>query len=201
MNNVHLALGHLLDVLAARNRPVAAHLRPGLSQEDIERRCFAAGISLPAELMALYQFCDGVESSYLLMEEYCLVSYYLLMPLNMAIEQQASYKENAAYDLERGADWFPFLYGEGDCYAVDPQAVAQQKPSVIRDMLEFWPEVMYTNIAAMFDTLAECYRQGAYPDKLGGENDELLIAQISATYNPDVAYWQERLRELNAPAE
>jgi len=201
MNNVHQALDQLLDALAARNRPVATHLRPGLSQEDIERRCLAAGVSLPMGLMALYQFCDGVESSYLRDEEFCLLSVYWLMPLDRALEQQATYKENAAYDLERGPDWFPFLYGEGDCYAVDPQAVAQQKPSVIRDMLEFWPEVMYTNVAAMFDTLAECYRQGAYPDKLGGENDELLIAQISASHNPDVAYWQERLRELSGAAD
>ena len=68
-------------------------------------------------------------------------------------------------------------------------------------MLEFWPEVMYTNIAAMFDTLAECYRQGAYPDDLGGKNNELLIAQISAAHNPDVPYWQERLRELSVAVE
>lgn len=201
MNDVHQALSQLLDALASRNRPVATYLRPGLSQEDIERRCLAAGISLPAELMALYQLCDGYAGSYLRDEEFCFLSYYWLMPLDRAIEQQASYKENAAYDPERGVDWFPFLYGEGDCYAVDPSAAAQQKPSVIRDMLEFWPEVMYTDVAAMFDTLAESYRQGAYPDELDGENNELMIAQISAVYNPDVPYWQERLQKLSETAQ
>ena len=198
MNEVHLALRQLLDVLASHNRPVASHLRPGLPKEEIERRCLAVGASLPAEISALYQFCDGVGSHYVPSENYCLFDFYWFIPLDRALEQQATCKENGAYDGERGADWFPFLYGEGDAYVVDPQAALAQKPSVICDMLEFWPEVMYTSLATMFTTLAQCYGQGAYPYELGGKRDELLIAQISAAHNPDVPYWQERLRELDA---
>ena len=210
MSEVHLALTQLLDVLAAHGRPVASHLRPGLSKEEIEQRCLAAGVTLPTEISDLYQYCNGVESHYLPSEDFCLFSVYSFMPLDWALEQQAHYKEIAdchwrkdgtAYEAEIAANWFPFLYGEGDSYVVDPQAALAQKPAVISDMLEFWPEVMYTSLATMFTTLAQCYRQGAYPDDLGGENNELLIAQISVAHNPDVPYWQERLRELRGATE
>ena len=207
MNEVHVALRHLLDILAAHGRPVASHLRPGLPKEEIEQRCLAAGVTLPAEISALYQFCDGVEAHYLRSEDFCLFDFYSFMPLDWALEQQARYKEIAdchwskdgtAYDKEAAANWFPFLYGEGDSYVVDPLAALAQKPAIISDMLEFWPEVMYTSLTTMFNTLSECYRRGAYGAALGDANDELLIAKISALHNPNVPYWQERLRELDA---
>ena len=198
MNEVHVALRQLLDILAEHDRPVASHLRPGLPKEEIEQRCLAAGVTLPAEISALYQFCDGVEAHYLRSEDFCLFGIHWLMPLDRAIEQQAFYKEDAAYNPERSANWFPFLYGEGDSYVVDPLAALAQKPAIISDMLEFWPEVMYTSLTTMFNTLSECYRRGAYGAALGDANDELLIAKISALHNPNVPYWQERLRELDA---
>ena len=198
MNEVHVALRHLLDILAAHGRPVASHLRPGLPKEEIEQRCLAVGVSLPSEISALYQFCDGVEGRYVPSEEYCLFGFYWFLSLDRALEQQTIIKENGAYDGERGADWFPFLYGEGVSYVVDPQAALAQKPAVILDDPEFWPEVMYTSLATMFTTLAQCYQQGADPYDLGGKRDELLIARISAANNPDVPYWQEQLRELDA---
>ena len=198
MNEVHVALRQLLDILAEHDRPVASHLRPGLPKEEIEQRCLAAGVTLPSEISALYQFCDGVEAHYLRSEDFCLFDFYSFMPLDWALEQQAIIKENGAYDGERGADWFPFLYGEGVSYVVDPQAALAQKPAVILDDPEFWPEVMYTSLTTMFNTLSECYRRGAYGAALGDANDELLIAKISALHNPNVPYWQERLRELDA---
>lgn len=206
MNEVHRALAQLLDVLAAHGRPVASHLRPGLPKEEIEQRCLAAGVTLPAEINALYQFCNGAEEHYLRYEDFCLFSIYSFISLDRALGQQADYKEIAdchwskdgiAYDEEVAANWFPFLDGNGDSYVVDPLAALAQKPSVICDMLEFWPEAHYSSLATMFTTLAQCYQQGAYAYDLGGEDDELLVARISALNNPDVPYWQERLRELS----
>ena len=207
MNEVHLALRQLLDVLAAHNRPVASHLRPGLPKEEIEQCCRAASVSLPAEISALYQFCNGVESHYVPSENYCLFDFYSFLSLDRALEQQAYYKriadchwnkDGTAYEKEIAANWFPFLDGNGDFYVIDAQAALAQKPAVIYDDPEFRPEVMYMSLATMFTTLAQCYGQGAYSYELGGERDELLIAQISAAHNPDVPYWQERLRELGA---
>jgi cell wall assembly regulator SMI1 len=198
MNDVQRSFSQLLTALAAANRPVLSHLRPGLSQQEIDRQCQVVGVVLPAELSALYQFCDGVEASGP-DSDFCLCSYYFLMPLSMALKEYQMVKEVARYDEEINPNWFPFLSGEGDLYLLDPEAASAGKASIICYMREFWPCTEYLSLSTMFDTLTDCYQQGAYGPPGEPEKDDcLLIARLSAAKNPGVLYWQEQLQaQLN----
>ena len=132
------------------------------------------------------------------MNEYSLVSYFFLTPFDGALRDYHFIQEEAKYDEEVNANWFPFLDGEGDQYVLDMEAARQGKPAILWRLREFWPDVVYSSLTTMFDTLADCYQQGACaaPNE-PAKNDNLRIAQISAAHNPDVPYWEKQLRQLN----
>jgi len=198
MTDMQRLFNDLIKVMAEMKRPVASHLRPGLPQLAINQQCDLAGITIPDDLNELYQLCDGVDALGRPDIEFCLLSIYFFMPLNMALREYSWVKEQSLYDNEISSEWFPFLSGEGDYYLLDAQAASQGSPSIICWMMEFDPEVRYSSLATMVDTLAECYRQGAYANP-GEQNDnKLLIARISAVRNPNVIYWQDRVEQLSS---
>lgn len=196
MSNMQRLFNDLVKVMEETERPIASHLRPGLSQNAVRQLCDRAGTTIPNDLNELYQIHDGVDALGRPDIEFCLLSIYFFMPLDMALREYNWVKEQALHNDEISSQWFPFLSGEGDFYLVDVQAESQGDPSIICWMMEFDPEIRYTSLVTMVDTLTECYRQGAYSTP-GQQNDnKLLIARISAVRNPNVIYWQDRIEQL-----
>lgn len=53
-------LEQLIDVIEQRNMSIRPYLRPGLLQSDIETALTSLGLEPPPELLALYQWHDGI---------------------------------------------------------------------------------------------------------------------------------------------
>lgn len=193
MSDVGNSLHRLIDAMTEVGKPIAENVNPGLLDGDIARRCQQIDIIFPPELLDLYRYCDGMKYGY------DLDGLYTLLTLDDAFQEYEVVKENAPYYDEPTTDWFPFLSDEGDLYLVDMAAAKTGTPSVIWWMLEFPPIRKYSNLTAMFDTLADTYEAGAYRDLYGlpSLDENLQMSLIARQRNPNVAYWQSRIEELS----
>ncbi len=194
MSDVGSALSRLTSVMARVGKPITENVNPGLSEEAITRQCQRAGIIFPPELLDLYRYCDGMKPGY------DLDGLYTLLSLDAAFQEYEVVKENAVYDDKLSTDWFPVLHDEGDLYLVDMTAEKTGYPSVVWGMLEFPPVRKYSNLSAMFDTLADVYEAGAYRNLYGlpDLDENLQMSLIARQRNPNVSYWQERIQELSS---
>lgn len=193
MSNAGASLHRLIGVMTKVGNPMAESMNLGLLDSDITHRCQQGGITLPPELFDLYRYCDGMKDGY------DIDGLYVLLSLDAAFQEYEVIKENAPYYDEPTIDWFPFLSDEGDLYLVDMAAAKTGRPSVVWWMMEFPPVRKYSNLSAMFDTLADAYEAGAYRDLYGLPNldENLQMSLIARQRNPGVAYWQERIEELS----
>lgn len=193
MNDVENSLHRLIGAMAEVGKPIAENVNPGLLDRDIARRCQQTGIIPSPELLDLYRCCNGMKY------ESNLDGLYTLLSLDAAFQEYEALKENAVYDDKLSTDWFPVLYDEGDLYLVDMTAAKTGYPSIVWVMLEFPPIRKYSNLSAMFDTLADSYEAGAYRYLHGLPylDENLQMSLIACQRNPNVSYWQERVEELS----
>ena len=153
-------------------------------------------LTLPTELINLYEFCDGIDQEGRTPEEVGIYYGYSIIPLREAIDE---YRELQLEIITEGWDdilqsWFPLLRIDSNFYFVDCDTTKAKMPYIISYMFDSGPEIMYQSIQSMIDTFADCYGEGAFVVESGNFTvaDSRLEAQIAARHNPNVAYWRDR---------
>ena len=185
-----LNLNQIVEQLRHLGRPTPELLHDGLSVTEIASWESNLPFSLTHELKSIYQWRNGtrVQEGDMVSGIYFFPGFYFL-----SIEEAVqTYKERAGAPQWRDG-WFPvFADGGGDFYVV-PCTRQEINTAEVIGFIHGEPEqvVEYESLAAMIQTLAASYAEGAFlldDDYL--EIDDEKHRQIAHRFNPGVSEWQ-----------
>jgi cell wall assembly regulator SMI1 len=197
------ALEYLINILTLQkslNFKFSEILRPAadiLSIKNVEKEL---NIELTDDLKELYSYADGTicrtERNSLL----CLIPYYDLLPLNVAVQyhkitiDDENYFYNSDKDFKPSKKLFPFLEQDGgDCYWIDLNKGTENYCKIYwTTTLAQEPDYLFDSLNSMFETIYECYEKKIiFFDKeniLSTKYEEWGI--VAAKNNPNLDYWK-----------
>lgn len=146
------------------------NMLPGLSKQRIQELTAGLPFKLPASLIELYEWSEGVSPESGEGNEF--IPGYGIDTLSEMVE---TYRELSADDEyprfhASGQFWFPFLRSGGtDYYAVDCADIEAEDAAVVFDDNEgphrsppARPETAFVSLEAMLRTVLRAYERGAY---------------------------------------
>ncbi len=154
-------LNRLVGLIESKGYPLSQFLRPPLSLETINSKSQSLPFDLPAEIIELYTWHDGIEENSEIplfrdnrflswdeaLEEYTMMcTYYVDDDINLEVDFRQS---------------FPFAGFEGSLYVIpsEPQTSISQRPII--NVFE-GIDVYFPNLPTMLDTIHAWYQEGAY---------------------------------------
>jgi cell wall assembly regulator SMI1 len=180
-------LERILVWMKKNNPVVAAALKPGLTKSEIADKVSSLPFQLPEEVIALYQWRNGVR-------EDCpgsFIWYHNFLSLDRAIHE---YEGMNGLNLSGWhKNWFPLFDFEGEYYFVP---CSKKKHSALPIGYYFLEEteatVCYTNLTTMMQTALECFETGAVfvEDKEKGILRENIrdVKRIYEKHNPGLQF-------------
>lgn len=143
--------------LKGLGRPVVELLLPPLTSDDLRLQTTARNIEPTKSLLDLYTWHNGTDGSEdNRMDDLYFVPGYMFLPLN---ESLGAY-EALCTELDFWKpDWVPFFStGGGDYIALE----CSEAGRIIEYLQGVEPTVLYPTLEAMFQTIDECLKRGAY---------------------------------------
>jgi len=185
----------IINWLLNNNRKVISLLEEGLQEENIISLLNSVDLSCPNEVLELYKTCSGtlIEQGTLLDETHFFPGFYFLQ-LAKAIKLNKDFRDDDRWNK----NWLPiFANGGGDFFVVDCSK-KENESEVIGFMLGYEKhEVEFLSIKKMLETIATCYKKGAY--YLTGdfylEINDHQEAVIANNINPNLNRWESILEE------
>lgn len=172
-------LQRLESLLRERNAPVLAHLNPGLPREEIIAFLQTHNIPARPELVALYEWHNGVTTVYDQPDNLLyLFPFGCFFNLEEMIQMRAvfydlveSFKEWNEDSFEHPDNYIPILgTGESDMFLLHLSTgeVLDYQP-----MIQIFGNLMFRSIDSMLDCIIECYETGVFTidPQTGLEND------------------------------
>jgi cell wall assembly regulator SMI1 len=185
------ALTEVVGHLARLGCAVVPLIRPGLTAAEIAREEAKLPFALTEEIRAVYRWCNGVRAldGKVLADVWFFPGFYL-----PRLEDAVREFEDRKLGPQWRKGWFPlFSDGAGDFYNVACRKQTADAAPVIGFMHgEPDQNVEYLSVTTMIETLADCYRQGAFfldPDGALDMDDE-AHRKIALQHNPGVSVWQ-----------
>ena len=204
------AAGRLFDFLAARDTTFTRHLQPGMSRADIHALVEPLGVVLPEEALQFYEHYS-LPKGYQYIPKYpdgrgqpSFFGMYWMLGLEDAIEQYqlrglkelwVAEAESFPGEYEGAASGVLFLQEEGSFYVLDTFHTVNGLCPVIDLPREFWPEVVFVSMAAMFETMYDWVNEGVLAVEEGHvagdyDGDPIKVGQIAVRHNPGIASWE-----------
>ncbi|WPV65824.1 SMI1/KNR4 family protein [Chitinophaga sp. LS1] len=179
--------------LAQFKYPYLDILQIGLSPDVVTKRLSTLHISSDL-LVILYGWRNGVlDMDNRVIGQMELFARAIMLPLENAIEH---YDYAITNDMWKEKLFPIFTSGGGDFLLFD----ANEQNQTVGQILTYSPSVtlseepvsIYDDMNTMFETVIECYRQGAYRFDESGfiEVDYQIEQQLSQSKNPNSEYWK-----------
>lgn len=167
-----------------------AHLRPGVSADEVRGTLGAVGLPSPPELVELYAWRDGTAESEAVLGEIWFVPGFYLLSLEAALEHYRIQSALGGWDV----GWWPVLANSGGDYHVLDLGSGPVPPVRRFGVHEGERPIMYRSLGALLATVAEAFDRGViYVDGNGYlEMDDHVFMDLAAELNPDVSWWRER---------
>ncbi len=191
------SLNHILEWHQKNNTPVARHIQPGLSENEIAVRLQAVPFKLSREFVELYQWHNGV----LLTDgdeddDDSFFEYHRFLPLDEALDVfQESYPiMKEFYEL---TDWVQvFQDPAGDGYGISGGKEMQAESPVVFLFEGEGVQVVFDSLAKMTETVAAAFDEGAMTWQEEGEMDTDFFAwgEIAHRLNPGIQYWRDYVK-------
>lgn len=192
-------IGNLLQKiewhLKNSNANICSKLQSGLRRDYIEKILADAGINKDDDLIALYEWKNGIQyNSGWVIGEIDFFSRGLLISLEDMVDTRRILYEN---DILKDPLLLPlFTDGSGEYLLYNagksnkPGQLLLDAPSLL---LSGEPQSMYDSLTSLCKTVIECYNSKAYVFNNGElEIDYDLEWEISETLNPLSAYWKNK---------
>lgn len=185
----------IINWLLNNDRKVISFLEEGMQEKKIKSLLDSEELACPNEILELYKICGGttIKEGMVLDYMHFFPGFYLLQ-FEMALRLHKNFKDDARWNK----NWLPiFANGGGDFFVVDcSKKFAESK--VIGFMLGYTDhEVEYLSVVKMLETIATCYKKGAYylTEDLHLEINGKEEAFIANNINPNLSRWNDVLSE------
>jgi hypothetical protein len=158
MNEISSKLELLESIFKEANAPILQHFNSGLSKEEILKIFAVNDIPEHPDLIALYQWHNGVHSIYGIQNE--LVGIIPMGSFPNLNEMLALRKDFLSYDyfeVENRKEYIPFLSGgEDDMHLlrISTGQVYYSSPGI-----QIYCEPEYHSISSMLDFILNCYKE------------------------------------------
>jgi len=190
MSNIGSLVSQLVSEMAKGGAP--AILNTGLPVEEITKLTSRLPFSITAELVELYQYCDGIDQH--APYAFDIVEGQQLMPLNVAVQFYGYSKANMGEGRgEYRKSWFPLLTSDGGGDLVVECGDGHTRGSVISYNPAMGNKIQFTSIESMFGTIVEFWKQGVYVlqgDIVVVTGPDADYYEIGARMNPGAEYWR-----------
>ena len=175
-----------------RDREVARRLRPGLTKRQIEAVEGRLGWNFPEEVFEFYGWCNGVEElGHERFDDLCFYPGFAPLALEEAAEEITQWLKLAPGMWREG--WLPVFGDVSDGRdVVDCRKIEGRSAPVFFFMGEHpEDEPKCLSLAALLETLAECFAKGAFLIDDRGFLDERWdeYHAIGRRLNPRMLYW------------
>ncbi|MDX2219096.1 MAG: hypothetical protein SF172_08745 [Burkholderiales bacterium] len=178
----------LVAAFEAKGLEVSANLRPGLSREDIIKATAAVGLTVPPEVIELYQWRDGHVDEF---AEACIqFRDNTFLSLERALEEYEWLTELSSDDDadDFGVDLrtcLPIAAFDGALYVVacGQHGFGADKPHPVISSFE-GVELYFHSVSAMLDTSIDWVSHPAWPDF--GDAAEDVEMDIWKRHNPGI---------------
>lgn len=173
MSDITPKLQQLESIFREANAPILRHFNPGLPEREIKKFFAENGIPEHADLIALYQWHNGVKSIYGLKSH--LIDFIPMGSFPNLTEMLALRNDFLSYDyfeVESRHEYIPMLSGgEDDMHLlrISNGQIYYSSPSI-----QVYCEAQFRSLTSMLDFILECYKEGVFrihPD------DGLLISE------------------------
>lgn len=191
MKDLRDPLGSIEATVGRLGRKVIQLLRPGLRRGEIESLLEERGFPQTQELVALYEWRDGTDTTTgLMLDDLQLVPGFYLLSLEDALTNYDAFTKSQRWN----AYWLPILAnGGGDFLTLDTSDRAGT--GLIRHFRieESEHPIEYGSLADMLATFAAAYERGVFFVDGEGylETDDNAYAALAAELNPHVSWWAE----------
>jgi len=192
----------MADVLQEMNNQgafIARELRPGLSRAEIFQICSTLPLTLPDDLVKLYETCDGIDEE--MSEGTDFIDGLRLLPLSECVVQYQLLRGRSVRFGDTGfhPGWLPILHdGSGDRYMVDCDQGSSSFGVVVDNPNDGLAHPIFSSISDMLTTLLFFYREGVFNIDGGYIIDWDIEKEIriGARLNPNLTYWTDALDNL-----
>ena len=191
MSTLTNCLNRIMNWLQQNQPEFAASFLPGLNDEQIQDIVKDLPYQLPEEIHELYRWRNGIRNGTKLYILFHPFSEFLSLKEALEVAQESiDIFEDTEDELRfEGNRLFPFIDDNGDLFVVRCTTEKQDNSPVISVQAEYYePNIVYTNLTTMMQTVAECYETGAYYINDEGfiEEDENKVAEILRKYNSEI---------------
>lgn len=161
MSEITPKLHQLESIFREANAPILGHLNPGLSEEDIRK--FFADNSIPehSDLIALYQWHNGVESIYGLKSDLIdLIPMGSFPNLNEMLALRNDFLSYDYFEVEKRHDYVPILSGgEDDMHLLQASTgqIYYSSPGI-----QVYCDAQFRSLTSMLDFIVGCYKEGIF---------------------------------------
>jgi cell wall assembly regulator SMI1 len=164
-------------------------LRPGLSDEAVNRLLGLAGLPANSEVVALYSWRDGTQTEGFTLDDIQVFPGFYLLSLEDALANYRAFVTDSRW--RQG--WLPlFGNGGGDFYVVDLEGQPSGRVRHFR-IDEAEHPVEFDSLLGMFTTLAAAFVAGVFFVDHDGylEMDDSAFTAVAAALNPEVPWWND----------
>jgi hypothetical protein len=184
MSEITTNLRQLESIFIEANAPILGHLNPGLSEEEIRKFFADNGIPQHSDLIALYQWHNGVKSIYGLKSD--LIDFIPMGSFPNLTEMLAlrdDFLSNDYFEDENRHDYVPILSGgEDDMHLLRTSTgqIYYSSPGI-----QVYCDMQFHSLTAMLDFILGCYKEGIFQIH---PQDGLLVSED---------YWSRRFNYQN----
>ena len=173
---------------------LVSRLRPGASSESVRATLAHRGMQAPEELVELYSWHDGTETTPELRGSLLwFTPPYFFASLATSAQM---YDELMAAPGRWDASWWPIAFDNAGSYL---NAVCFDEPNTVAPVLEYWTEtheeaVIHVSLERWIATLKAGMASGAIHVAADGGldvDDAQYLDEIGPALNPGVPFWHE----------
>lgn len=185
----------LFNLLTLNNTTFTKYLKSGLSKGEIEDLVAPLGITLPEEAIIFYSHYNLPKGYQFNSDQPTFFGTFWLLSLEDAVEE---YKFRRLNNFFEGRDnaWFPLLQEDANFYYLDVAQIADGTcPITEGSEYMIVPEIKFTSLKAMFDTMYYWIYEGVLQVVEGHvagdyEGNPKRVAEIASRINSGVKHWE-----------
>jgi hypothetical protein len=173
MNEITPKLVQLENIFKETDAPILRHLNPGLSEGEIKKFFAENNIPEHSDLIALYQWHNGVKSIYGLKSQ--LIDFIPMGSFPNLNEMLALRNDFLSYDyfeVESRHEYVPILSaGEDDMHLLRTSTgrIYYSSPGI-----QVYCDAQFRSLTSMLDFILECYKEGVFRIH---SDDGLLVSE------------------------
>ena len=184
MSEIAPKLHQLESIFKERNAPILGHLNPGLPEKEIKKFFVDNGIPEHSDLIALYQWHNGVKSIYGLQSSLIDLAPMGSFPnLNEMLALRNDFLSYDYFEVENRHEYVPILSsGEDDMHLLKTSTgeIYYSSPSI-----QVYCDIRFRSLSSMLDFILKCYKEGIFQMN---PHEGLLVSE---------EYWTKKYDDQN----